>query len=104
MAVVCNLAYVLFTMTTTGMFFDGHPLAPFCEFARCSFLFLYSIRGIPLLSDALTWSGLVNVFGPLLIPRVLLALRAYFLLSAIVWGVTMAYNAYDRTTRKEKLH
>ena len=106
-AVVCNLIFILFSMTATGMMFDGHPMAPFLEFVRCSFFFLYSLKGLPLLTNALTWSGLVAYFGPTLVPHVLLVLRAYFLVSSIVWGLVTTYHALERTTRGkpvEKLH
>jgi len=103
-AVVCNLIFILFSMTATGMMFDGHPMAPFLEFVRCSFFFLYSLKGLPLLTNALTWSGLVAYFGPTLVPQALFVLRAYFLVSSIAWGSITTYHAVERTTRgKERL-
>ena len=95
-AVVCHLSYVLFSMTTTGMFFDGHRLAPVFEFARCTFFFLYSLRGVPLLESTLTWIGLVDVYGPSVVTCTIIVLRIYFVMSAIVWSIIPALNVSRR--------
>ena len=102
---MCHLVYVLFTMTTIGMFFDEHPLSAFCEFARCSFFFMYSLKGIPLLSNVLVWSGMVDFFGAEIIPQVLLILRGYFLVSSVSWAFIAAFKAYETSPNaKEKVH
>ena len=78
-------------MTTIGMFFDGHHLAPLFEFVRCAF-FVYSLRGLPLLESALTWMGLVELYGPSVVTYTTRCLQIYFIVSAAIWSLIPALN------------
>jgi hypothetical protein len=80
-------------MTTIGMFFDGHHLAPLFEFVRCAFFFVYSLRGLPLLESALTWMGLVDLYGPSVVTYTTLCLQIYFIVSAAIWSLIPALNS-----------
>ena len=92
LAIFCHLFYVLFSMTTIGMFFDGHHLAPLFEFVRCAFFFVYSLRGLPLLESTLTWMGLVDLYGPSAVSYTTLLLQIYFIVSAAIWSLIPALN------------
>ena len=86
MAVFCHLAFILVCMTTTGMMVDGHRWFPQAEMVRCGFLLAYSLTGLPILDDLLTWTGLAQRFGPTLLPRLLLSVRLFFAASILHWS------------------
>jgi len=101
LAIFCHLFYVLFSMTTTGMFFDGHHLAPLFEFVRCAFFFVYSLRGLPLLESALNWMGLVDLYGPSVVTYTTLCLQIYFIVSAAIWSLIPALNLSSGRNKKK---
>ena len=85
---------VMFSLTTMGMFYDRHPAAPYMEFARCSFVFFYSLNGIPLLTNALGWSRLAHAYESEMEFYLHLVVRSYFLIATIVWGLISGYRIY----------
>ena len=99
LAVMSHLIYVIISMTTVGLFFDGHHAAPFIEFARCTFFFFYSQNSIPLLTNTLSWAGLVQMFGINLESYIYLFLRGYFLISALGFGLISAFQTYEKSLR-----
>ena len=101
LAIFCHLFYVLFSMTTTGMFFDGHHLAPLFEFVRCASFFVYSLRGLPLLESTLTWMGLVDLYGPSAVSYTTLLLQIYFIVSAAIWSLIPAINLSSNYIQKK---
>ena len=101
LAIFCHLFYVLFSMTTIGMFFDGHHLAPLFEFGRCAFFFVYSLRGLPLLESTLTWMGLVDLYGPSAVSYTTLLLQIYFIVSAAIWSLIPALNLSSNYIQKK---
>ena len=105
-AVLTHLAYVIFSLTVMGMFYDGHRLAPFLEFSRCSFLFFYSYGEISILSNSISWSGISEIIGGSVESQIYLALRCYFFLSALVWGLFSTYHTtghYLLTSNNSKM-
>ena len=92
---------MIFSLTTTGLFYDQNPMAPILEFIRCSFLFLYSRNGIPLLASTLTWmefgEGYLEYYS-------YMVLYSYFFFSALFWGLVSArfINVFRSTQFKIK--
>lgn len=101
LAMLCHFTYVIFTMSNVGMFFDNHPIAPLLEFARCAFFLAYSQSGLSLLTDSLTWSGLNEMYGPILESTIFMVLRSYFFVSTLVWGI-IAFRQSDALRSKMK--
>ena len=101
LAMLCHFTYVIFTMSNVGMFFDNHPIAPLLEFARCAFFLAYSQSGFSLLTDSLTWSGLNEMYGPILESTIFMVLRSYFFVSTLVWGI-IAFRQSDALRSKMK--
>ena len=93
-AIITHSIFVTFSLTTIGMFFDRHPAAPYMEFARCSFVFFFSLNDIPLLTNALNWSGLAHTYGSDLEFYLHLVVRIYFLIAATTWGLISGYRKY----------
>lgn len=103
LAVFAHLMYVIFSLTTFGMFYDRHRLAPFFEFSRCSFLFFYSAGGLPILSNSLSWSGLQDLLGESIDNQIYYGLRVYTFVSAIAWGLLSTYQTIELSLGSAKL-
>lgn len=103
LAVFCHIAYVIFTLTTMGLFYDSNRLAPFIEFFRCIILVIYSNGSIPLLTNSLKWSGLTNVLDESFEIHIFLFLKTYFVLSSLIWGFITFLQFYKHTYLKQKM-
>ena len=88
---MCHLTYVVYSLTTLGMFFDSSPLAPLLEFLRCAFFTIYSsYNGIDLLTQSFSWSKDLFSDDPLTLELTIhIMLKSYFLVSTIVWGTVL---------------
>jgi len=102
-ALLCHFTYVLLSMCNVGMFFDNHPAASLVEFVRCAFFLAYSHSGIPLLTNSLVWSGLNEMYGPVLESSIFMVLRSYFFVSTLVWGI-IYFRQYDKSSNKVKIN
>jgi len=86
-SLVCHLAFITVTLGSMGMHFDGNPLAPYTEFIRCTFLYLYSLNGVELLNVAWDTAGLSTILDNCWHSNIHLFLKSYSLLSAVGWGL-----------------
>lgn len=84
-AIICHLSFSVFTVLNIGMYFDRSRLVPIQEFIRCSFFLIYSQGGIPLLTNAISQVDLTGLFDGQLELYILVALRSYFFVSALLW-------------------
>lgn len=102
LAVFCHIFYVIFSITTMGLFYDNNLLAPFIEFARCIFLMVYSNGSINLLTNSLNWSGLAEVFSGSVEIQIYFFLRTYFVFSTFIWSLITIHNIITilKTTKK----
>ena len=88
-AIICHLSFSVFTVLNIGMYFDRSRLVPIQEFIRCSFFLIYSQGGIPLLTNAISQVDLTGLFDGQLELYILVALRSYFFVSALLWLVPL---------------
>lgn len=114
LSIICHLTYVVFSLTTMGMFYDSSPLAPLFEFLRCGFFSIYSYSNkgrIPLLSQSFSWSKELLLFNdhPALLSldlelNIYWILRSYFVVSTIVWGSVILTSQISKRLSFEHQH
>jgi len=99
---VCHLAFLVITLGSIGMQFDRNPIAPYVEFLRCAFLYLYSLNGIELFTTTWTYSGLNTIMDDSWHTNIQFLLRSYFLLSAMGWAIISVPQIFKMS--KSKVH
>lgn len=102
-----HLMYIVYSSTTTGLLYNKNQFAPFCEFLRCSFVFFYSLNGLLVVKNVLTWAESVRLIEERQLVEhnnfILMFVQILFFISALIWGFISTIKKTAHSWQKAKL-